>query len=92
MGIDKLFSSLQEETDRMADAVDKVFDETDKVLDGIEESHLSAEDEAALDSQLELGEKVSATIAEAEESKNSFFDKLKMKFRHFLPHRFGDGF
>lgn len=86
MGIDKLFSSLQEETDRMADAVDKVFDETDKVLDGIEESHLSAEDEAALDSQ--LGEKVSATIAEAEESKNSFFDKLKMKFRHFLPPRF----
>lgn len=52
MGIDKLFSSLQEETGRMADAVDKVLDETDKVLYGIEESHLSAEDEAALDSQL----------------------------------------
>ncbi|MBR1782997.1 MAG: C_GCAxxG_C_C family protein [Bacteroidales bacterium] len=43
-----------------ANTVDKVFDETGKALDGIDVSHLSADDESALESKIE--EKVSATM------------------------------
>lgn len=53
MGIDKLFSSLQEETDRMADAVDKVFDDTDRALKGVDASNLTKEQEDALEHQIE---------------------------------------
>ncbi|MBR1434316.1 MAG: hypothetical protein IJ584_04300 [Bacteroidales bacterium] len=78
MGIEKFFSGIQEETERMASTVDKVFDETGKALDGIDVSHLSADDESALESKIE--EKVSATMKEAEASKESLLDKLKVKF------------
>lgn len=78
MGLEKFFSSLQEETDRMADAVDKVFDDTDRALKGVDVSHLSKEQEDALEHQIE--KEVSVSMQEAEESKETLLDKLKVKF------------
>lgn len=66
MGLEKFFSSLQEETDRMADAVDKVFDDTDRALKGVDISHLSKEQEDALEYQIE--KEVADSIQEAKSS------------------------
>ena len=78
MGIDKLFSSLQEETDRMADAVDKVFDDTDRALKDVDVSNLTKEQEDALEHQIE--KEVADSIQEAEQSKETLLDKPKGKY------------
>jgi len=78
MGIDKLFSSLQEETDRMADAVDKVFDDTDRALKDVDVSNLTKEQEDALEHQIE--KEIADSIQEAEQSKETLLDKPKGKY------------
>ena len=89
MGIDKLFSSLQEETDRMADAVDKVFDDTDRALKDVDVSNLTKEQEDALEHQIE--KEVADSIQEAEQSKETLLDKQKGKGKAQIISMMGNG-